>query len=90
MNTYILIILLLINAISWTAFGIDKRKALKKQWRTSEKTLLTLSFFGPLGALLGMKTFHHKTKKLKFIILIPLFICLQVGVYIYYLFFYPF
>ncbi|NLK96878.1 MAG: DUF1294 domain-containing protein [Epulopiscium sp.] len=89
MNIYILTILLFINAISWASFGIDKRKALKNQWRISEKALLLLSFFGPFGAFLGMKFFHHKTKKLKFKLLIPLFLCLQVGIYIY-LFVYPF
>ena len=65
MNLYIFIILLLVNSISCTAFGIDKRKAIKNQWRISEKTLLLLSFVVSFGAFLGMKAFHHKTNKLK-------------------------
>ncbi|KAE9637336.1 DUF1294 domain-containing protein [Defluviitalea raffinosedens] len=88
MKIYVIIIFILLNLLSWSTFGVDKRKALKNQWRTSEKTLLTLSFFGPFGALLGMKTFHHKTKKIKFKILIPLFLFLQIVLYL--LFFYPF
>lgn len=89
MNLYIFIILLLVNSISCTAFGIDKRKAIKNQWRISEKTLLLLSFVGSFGAFLGMKAFHHKTNKLKFKILIPLFLFFQIGIF-YIFIFYPF
>lgn len=42
MNLYIFIILLLVNSISCTAFGIDKRKAIKNQWRISEKNPFTI------------------------------------------------
>ena len=42
-------------------------------WRTPEAVLLTLSLLGgSIGALAGMRFFHHKTRKPKFIILVPL------------------
>lgn len=54
-------------------FGMDKRKAVRGKWRISEKALITCSFFmGSGGALLGMNIFKHKTKHLKFKLLIPL------------------
>ncbi|MDD2626574.1 MAG: DUF1294 domain-containing protein [Candidatus Methanomethylophilus sp.] len=62
----LLAVYVLLNLIAFGAFGWDKHKAINNGWRTPEKTLLTLAFFGPWGAVLGMKAFHHKTRKLKF------------------------
>ncbi|MDN6195214.1 MAG: DUF1294 domain-containing protein, partial [Atopostipes suicloacalis] len=54
-------------------YGLDKKRAMKKKKRISEKTLFFISFlFGGIGALFGMKQFHHKTKKLKFKLLVPI------------------
>lgn len=70
---------MLINIVAFAAYGIDKRKAQKGRWRISESTLLLLAFFGgALGALLGMRVFHHKTKHWKFKILVPMFLILQL------------
>ena len=58
---------LLINLFAFSLFGIDKRKAVKRKWRIPEATLLTVAALGGgAGALLGMYTFHHKTRKPKF------------------------
>ena len=55
-------------------FGEDKKRAKQQKWRISESTLLWMAFFGgAIGALLGMRNFHHKTQKRKFRILVPLF-----------------
>jgi uncharacterized membrane protein YsdA (DUF1294 family) len=52
------------GVITFTAFGIDKRKAVKRHWRTSETALLSLSLAGGwAGAWLGRRTFRHKTQK---------------------------
>ena len=65
--------LIIINALYFLLFGYDKKQAIKKQGRIPEITLIILSFMGgSIGSLLGMQLFHHKTKKIKFIILIPL------------------
>ncbi|CAM4186798.1 hypothetical protein AT575_04995 [Streptococcus penaeicida] len=60
----LLSILLTWNIVVFALYGIDKRKAIKDQWRISERTLiLSALFFGGFGALLGGKLFHHKTQK---------------------------
>ena len=72
--------LLIINVAAFCAFGIDKRKAKKNAWRIPEKTLLALALLGgSAGALLGMEVFHHKTRKKKFSIGIPLILTVQSG-----------
>ena len=64
--------LLVINLTAFVLFGIDKRKAVKKKWRIPEATLLTVAALGGgAGALLGMYTFHHKTRKPKFYLGVP-------------------
>ncbi len=69
---------IVINLLSFIYYGIDKRKAIKNRWRISEKTLLIISLIGPLGALLGMYVFRHKTQKLYFKILVPAFLVVHV------------
>ena len=71
---------LLINLFAFSLFGIDKRKAVKRKWRIPEATLLTVAALGGgAGALLGMYTFHHKTRKPKFYIGIPLIMLIEIG-----------
>ena len=73
-----LIYLVLINILSFILFGIDKYKAIKNKYRISENTLIGLSTIGgSIGSLLGMILFKHKTKKLKFKIIIPLLILIN-------------
>lgn len=65
--------LLLVNGVTFFAYGWDKYKAKRKQWRIPEHTLLLLAFAGGAGGgLLGMWCFHHKTRKLKFKICVPM------------------
>ncbi|WP_311525915.1 DUF1294 domain-containing protein [uncultured Parvimonas sp.] len=88
LNNYKLLIsiIFMMNLISFTIFYIDKRKAIKGKNRISENSLLLSAFlFGSIGAFLSMQIFRHKTQKLKFKILVPLFFALQV-VCIYYLY----
>lgn len=67
-----LIVLALWNITVFIMYGADKYKAIKGQWRISEKMLLISAFlFGAVGANLGMYIFRHKTKHLKFRLLLP-------------------
>lgn len=51
------------NLIAFAAYGIDKRRAIRGQWRIPERTLLLHAFLlGGVGAWLGMHVFRHKTK----------------------------
>lgn len=81
----LLIYLAGINAITFAAFGIDKAKAIKNQWRIPEKTLLGLAFAGgSVGALLGMYLFRHKTRKARFVAGVPLMMILQAfGIFLW-------
>ena len=75
MKTYLVII----NIITLLAFIIDKNNAIKKRYRISEKLLFFLAIIGgSLGALIGIHVFRHKSKKLKFLIGIPLILIIQI------------
>lgn len=71
--------LLAINLLAFLAFGADKRKARKGQWRTPESTLLALAIVGgSVGAWVGMKVWHHKTLHPKFKYGIPAIFAIQI------------
>ena len=85
MNGTIYMILIAIfvvcNIIAFALYGIDKSKAKKGKWRISEVTLIICAFFmGSFGALLGMNIFRHKTQHIKFKLLIPLAVIINMGV----------
>ena len=72
-----------INLLAFLLMGWDKYCAIKKHWRISENNLIGLSLIGgSIGTLLGMIIFHHKTKKLKFQVLVPL--SLIWNIYLFY------
>ena len=59
--------LIVMNFLAFAAFGIDKARAERGDWRISEGTLLRLAFFGgTLGAYAGRAIFRHKTRKQPF------------------------
>ena len=81
-------ILVLWNLITFSMYGIDKRKAKKNKWRISESALITCAFLmGGVGALLGMSIFRHKTQHLKFKLLIPLAVIINIALVVGYLHF---
>ena len=76
-----IIYFLVINIITFVLYGVDKRRAIKDKWRIPEATLIGLAALGGgIGALLGMITWHHKTKKWKFRILVPAFIIVWIAI----------
>ena len=81
---YFLLYLLLINAAAFVLMLADKRKARKNRWRIPERTLiLSAALGGSIGALLGMYTFRHKTKHLKFTLGIPAILIAQISLAIW-------
>ena len=73
--------LIIINIAAFIMYGIDKHKAIKGRWRLSEATLVVIAALGgALGAFLGMIIWHHKTKKWKFRILVPLFLIIWIAI----------
>lgn len=77
--------ILLMNIVVFIAFGADKFKAKKGRKRISEATLLLLAAAGgSIGALLGMKVFHHKTLHAKFKYGVPVILAIQIVVAVYF------
>lgn len=73
------IYLIVINAAAFLLMLIDKVKAKKNLWRIPEATLfLVAAIGGSIGSLLGMYTFRHKTKHIKFIVGMPLILAAHV------------
>ena len=71
--------LVIINSICFILMGYDKYQAIHKKDRIPEIILITLALIGgSLGAILGMYTFHHKTKKIKFHILFTIFLIIHM------------
>ena len=59
--------LLVINILAFFVYGVDKYLAVKGKYRISEYSLFILSVFGGgIGSILGMRVFHHKTRKILF------------------------
>lgn len=78
---YVILFFLIINLIGFFAMYIDKKRAINKQWRISESTLILISIVGgSLGTILGMKLFRHKTRHLKFNTGVPLILALQLAI----------
>ena len=70
---------ILVNLTGVLMMGIDKRKAVKHAFRIPEATLFIVSLIGgSIGSLLGMYTFHHKTRKWYFVYGIPAILIVQV------------
>ena len=86
--------LVLINLVTFFVFGLDKLKAKRKVNKESvrrvpEKTLFLLAAMGgSIGALLGMKVWHHKTLHKSFRFGIPAILALQIlipaGLWLYF------
>ena len=67
------------NLLLFILMAIDKQKAKLRQWRISEKTLFILALIGgSIGGILGMYTFRHKTKHLKFTLGFPIIFLFQL------------
>lgn len=76
---YIMIYLIIINLIAFIAMYLDKRKARYGKWRIPEQSLFILALIGgSIGAIIGMYTFRHKTKKYRFSIGFPVILILQI------------
>ena len=80
----LILYLVIINVITFVIFGVDKYKAIRQEWRIRESTLLGLALIGgSIGGWLAMYIFHHKTKKVKFFVGIPVILVIQIAVFGY-------
>ena len=93
MANALLYYLIVINIVTFLVYGIDKwpstsgrllptgrKKAKQGSWRIPEATLLILALIGgSIGALLGMKIWHHKTMHKKFKYGLPMILLAQIA-----------
>lgn len=83
---YLILYLLIINAVGFLLMLADKHKARKNLWRIPEATLIGVAAIGgSIGSLLGMYTVRHKTKHLKFTVGIPVILSLQIVIALFFL-----
>ena len=85
MSKYLLYGLLLylaaMNIVAFFMYGIDKWKSRRNKWRITEARLITIALLGgSIGALLGMKVWHHKTQHAKFRYGLPLILFLHIAI----------
>lgn len=80
MMDYIAGYLVAVNILAFLLYGADKRKAKKSKRRISERTLLSVAAIGgSIGAIAGMRYFHHKTQHKKFYIGLPVILMTQTA-----------
>ena len=85
MLKYVLIAFAAISLLTFVSYGLDKHAAKQKTWRVPERRLLLFGFAGgAAGALLGMLAFRHKTRKARFLVSVPLFLFLQIAVFLFF------
>ena len=76
---YFMLLTLAWNLVVFFIYGIDKSKARREARRINEKFLLLVALLlGAVGAMFGMVVFNHKTSKMKFRILVPLLVVLNL------------
>ena len=79
--------LIAINLVTFAVYGADKRRARRGAWRVPEKTLFLLPLLGgSVGALLGMRVFHHKTKHWYFVWGVPAILLAQAALAVWLLY----
>lgn len=69
------------SIIAFIAYGIDKRRARKNQFRISEKKLHLFSLLGGWpGSYLAQQLFRHKTRKVSFRLVFWIIVILHLGI----------
>jgi uncharacterized membrane protein YsdA (DUF1294 family) len=77
-------VLLIWNIICCLMMAVDKRAAIKKRRRTPEARLLACgALLGAGGITAGMLLFRHKTRHLRFAVLMPLALLMQAALVLY-------
>lgn len=79
------IYLIVINILGFLVMGLDKHKAKMAERRIPEDTLFMFTILGGgIGTIAGMYVFHHKTKKMKFKVGMPLILILEILIFVYF------
>ena len=87
MTSYLIYYLIVINLVGLIIMKVDKQKAIKQQYRISERTLCVVAIIGgAVGTTLGMNLFRHKTKHLSFKIGFPVLAIIEILLLSFYFF----
>ena len=79
MTRYVLLWLGAVNLLALVLMAVDKSLAKKQARRIPERVLFLSAFLGgSVGAILGMWTFHHKTRHWYFVVGMPLLLFVQL------------
>ena len=74
-------LVLVMSLVCYAAYGLDKWRAVNDGRRVPERMLHLLAFLGGWpGALLGQRQFHHKTKKVSFLVVFWLVVISHVAI----------
>lgn len=74
----------LMNIAGFFTCVVDKRRARKRKWRIPEKTIFIIAFIGgSLGVYFALLLLRHKTRRLRFMIGIPIILFMQVCISVY-------
>ena len=78
--------LLLINIVAFILYGVDKRRAVRNEYRIREGVLLWMARLGGgIGSWLGIKAFRHKTKHTRFRLVVLLWIVIWMVGMVWYI-----
>jgi len=70
----------LMSAVTFIAYGLDKRRALRGQRRVRERTLHLLELAGGWpGGLLGQIAFRHKRRKVSYMLVFVGIVLLHIA-----------
>ena len=87
LKTFCICVFISINIVGFFIMGIDKKCAIKGEWRIPEKVLfLSALIGGGIGSTLGMYVFRHKTKHWYFVLGMPLIAAINIVSIIYILY----
>ena len=71
---------LIVSSSLFVLFFVDKRRAVRGARRASEANLLWIAALGgAAGGLAGMTLFRHKSRHLRFRVLLPLFLIAHIA-----------
>jgi uncharacterized membrane protein YsdA (DUF1294 family) len=70
------------SLVTMVAYGLDKEKAGRGEWRTAENLLHLLELLGGWpGALFAQQLFRHKTRKASYQIIFWIIVFVHLGVW---------
>lgn len=81
---YVILYYVIINILACIMYGIDKRRAERSAWRIPERTLLFFAFLGGgIGSYAGMYVWHHKTRKSRFRLWVPVWLSIHIVIILF-------